>query len=89
MTRSPAYFAEGKSMGMTDAQARAHVAEIEAARRDLEQQMLNTLATLPPPPCPWPPEERRPASRRMSGQRYDDPASSYVFPPVFEGSADP
>ena len=49
---APDYFAEGKSMGMTDAQARAHVAEIEAAQRDLEQQMLNTLATLPPPPCP-------------------------------------
>lgn len=49
LSPGPDYFAEGKSMGMTDAQARAHVAKIEA---ELEQQMLNTLATLPPPPCP-------------------------------------
>ena len=46
------YFAERNSLGMTDAQARAEVAPMEAAQRDLEQHMLNTLATLPLPPCP-------------------------------------
>ena len=49
---APDYFAEGKSLGMTDAQAHAHVAGMATAQRDLEQQMLKTLATVPPPPCP-------------------------------------
>ena len=39
-------------MGMSDAEARAYVASTEASEKALYDQMLATIATVPPPPCP-------------------------------------
>jgi hypothetical protein len=52
LSPAPDYFAQGKAMGMTDDQARAYVAQMVAAEKDLHDQMLRTIATLQPPPCP-------------------------------------
>lgn len=43
------YVAEGRSMNMTETVARAYLAKIQA---EMQEQMLKTLASLPPPPCP-------------------------------------
>jgi hypothetical protein len=48
----PDYFAQGKAVGMSDADARAYVAEMAAVEKAMQEQMLATVATLPPPPCP-------------------------------------
>ena len=48
----PEHFNEGKAMGMSDDQARSYAAGIKASQQAMQEQMLATIATLPPPPCP-------------------------------------
>jgi hypothetical protein len=48
----PDYLAQAKALGKSDAEARAYLADREAAEKALRDQMLATISTMPPPPCP-------------------------------------